>query len=51
MTKENIRAEFPLINNEKIVSVDSAENLKQRFHKIYIADGDILMINGEKVDI
>ena len=38
-------------NNEKIVSVDSVENLKQRFHKIYTADGDILMINGEKVEI
>lgn len=38
-------------NNEKIISVSNIEDLKSRFRKIHIADGDILMINGEKVKI
>jgi hypothetical protein len=37
--------------NEKIISVNSLEDLLKRYRKIHIADGDILMINGEKIRI
>ena len=36
--------------NEKIISVNSLEDLLKRYRKIHIADGDILMINGEKIN-